>query len=71
MEVAGAQGTELLRAGYLVGCDGGRSAVRKLAGIGYPGTPATVTALLGDVKLTDPPPGSSSAPRAAGSTGPS
>ncbi|MGC4975286.1 FAD-dependent monooxygenase [Streptomyces sp. DT199] len=44
-----------LRARYLVGCDGGRSTVRKLAGIGFPGTPATVTALLGDVELADPP----------------
>ncbi|WP_406730813.1 FAD-dependent monooxygenase [Streptomyces sp. NBC_01794] len=57
VQIAGVRGTERLRAGYLVGCDGGRSAVRKLAGIGYPGTPATVTALMGDVKLTDPPPG--------------
>lgn len=57
VEIAGAQGTELLRADYLVGCDGGRSTVRKLAGIGYPGTPATVTALMGDVKLADPDPG--------------
>ncbi|QDY80079.1 FAD-dependent monooxygenase [Streptomyces qinzhouensis] len=40
-----------LRARYLVGCDGGRSAVRKLAGIDFPGTPATMTALLGDVEL--------------------
>src|ERR1700753_4422689 len=30
-----------LRAGYLVGCDGGRSAVRKAAGIGFPGQEAT------------------------------
>ncbi|MFJ8016949.1 FAD-dependent monooxygenase [Streptomyces sp. NPDC096339] len=44
-----------LRARYLVGCDGGRSTVRKLAGIGFPGTPATLTALLGDVELADPP----------------
>jgi len=42
---------------YLVGCDGGRSAVRKLAGIGFPGTPATLTAMLGDVVLADPPDG--------------
>jgi 2-polyprenyl-6-methoxyphenol hydroxylase-like FAD-dependent oxidoreductase len=42
---------------YLVGCDGGRSAVRKLAGIDFPGTPATLTAMLGDVELTDPPDG--------------
>ncbi|MFH8369811.1 FAD-dependent monooxygenase [Streptomyces sp. NPDC018031] len=50
----GASGTTL-RARYLVGCDGGRSAVRGLAGIGFPGTPATLTALLGDVELADPP----------------
>ncbi|KUO09583.1 FAD-dependent monooxygenase [Streptomyces sp. DSM 15324] len=56
VEVAGPDGSRsTLRAHYLVGCDGGRSAVRKLAGIGFPGTPATVTALLGDVELTDPP----------------
>lgn len=56
VEVGGPEGLRTtLRARYLVGCDGGRSAVRKLAGIGFPGTPATVTALLGDVELTDPP----------------
>ena len=42
---------------YLVGCDGGRSVVRHLAGIGYSGTDATLTSLLGDVELTDPPAG--------------
>ncbi|MFF4442359.1 FAD-dependent monooxygenase [Streptomyces sp. NPDC001621] len=57
VEIASAEGAERLRADYLVGCDGGRSTVRKLAGIGFPGTPATLTALVGDVKLTDPPPG--------------
>jgi 3-(3-hydroxy-phenyl)propionate hydroxylase len=40
---------------YLVGCDGGRSAVRRLAGIGYSGTDATLTSLLGDVELAEPP----------------
>ncbi|MER7206861.1 FAD-dependent monooxygenase [Streptosporangium sp. NPDC000239] len=49
------EGGGRLRASYLVGCDGGRSTVRKLAGIGFPGTPATMTALLGDVSLADPP----------------
>jgi 2-polyprenyl-6-methoxyphenol hydroxylase-like FAD-dependent oxidoreductase len=44
-----------LTAEFLVGCDGGRSTVRKLAGIGFPGTPGTMTAILGDVELTDPP----------------
>ncbi|WP_406293675.1 FAD-dependent monooxygenase [Embleya sp. NBC_00888] len=42
-----------LRARYLVGCDGGRSTVRKLAGIDFPGTPATMTAMIGDVELPD------------------
>ena len=44
-----------LRARYLVGCDGGRSTVRKLAGINFPGTEATMTALIGDVELPDLP----------------
>ncbi|MEU9343347.1 FAD-dependent monooxygenase [Streptomyces sp. NPDC048278] len=44
-----------LRARYLVGCDGGRSTVRKLSDIGFPGTPATMTALLADVELPDLP----------------
>lgn len=44
-----------LRARYLVGCDGGRSTVRKLSGIDFPGTPATMTALIGDVELPDLP----------------
>jgi 2-polyprenyl-6-methoxyphenol hydroxylase-like FAD-dependent oxidoreductase len=44
-----------LRARYLVGCDGGRSTVRKLAGIPFPGTPATMTALLGDVEVPELP----------------
>ena len=46
-----------MRAEYLGGCDGGRSAVRKLAGIDFPGTPATLTSWLGDVEMTDPPDG--------------
>jgi len=32
-----------LRAQYLVGCDGGRSRVRKLAGFDFPGTDPTIT----------------------------
>ncbi|OIV35538.1 monooxygenase [Mangrovactinospora gilvigrisea] len=49
-----------LRAGWLVGCDGGRSTVRKAAGIAFPGTAARRRTLLGDVVLADPsalPPG--------------
>ncbi|WP_307813929.1 FAD-dependent monooxygenase [Streptomyces sp. N35] len=44
-----------LTARYLVGCDGGRSTVRKLAGIGFPGTDPTMTALIGDVELPELP----------------
>ncbi|WP_158896289.1 FAD-dependent monooxygenase [Amycolatopsis anabasis] len=43
-----------IRADYLVGCDGSRSIVRKLAGIGFPGTDATTFSLLADVELADP-----------------
>lgn len=32
-----------IRADYLVGCDGGRSTVRKLAGFAFPGTPPLMT----------------------------
>ncbi len=39
---------------YVAGCDGSRSAVRKLAGIGFPGTDATTFGLLADVELADP-----------------
>jgi 2-polyprenyl-6-methoxyphenol hydroxylase-like FAD-dependent oxidoreductase len=48
-------GGDVLHARWLVGCDGGRSTVRRLAGIGFPGTPASATSLLGDVELTAPP----------------
>ena len=40
-----------LRSRFLVGCDGGSSTVRKLAGIPFPGTASTVNAVLGDVRL--------------------
>jgi 2-polyprenyl-6-methoxyphenol hydroxylase-like FAD-dependent oxidoreductase len=44
-----------LRSRYLVGCDGGRSTVRKLLGVGFPGEPTTVETLLGEMALTTPP----------------
>jgi len=53
--VEGPDGTETLSGSYLVGCDGGRSTVRKLLGVGFPGTDATMVNLLGDVELDDPP----------------
>ncbi|MEV8628088.1 FAD-dependent monooxygenase [Streptomyces sp. NPDC051079] len=51
VDVVLADGTRL-RSRYLVGCDGGRSTVRKLAGIGFPGEPSTVETLLGDMEVT-------------------
>src|SRR5213082_1948135 len=44
-----------LRAQYLVGCDGGRSLVRKAAGIGFPGWDASTSALLAEVEMTEEP----------------
>jgi 2-polyprenyl-6-methoxyphenol hydroxylase-like FAD-dependent oxidoreductase len=40
---------------YLIGCDGGRSTVRNLLGVGFPGEPTRVDTLLGEVKLTEQP----------------
>ncbi|RZQ66030.1 FAD-dependent monooxygenase [Amycolatopsis suaedae] len=45
---------EQVRAAYLVGCDGGRSTVRKRAGIDFPGTPATMTGRTAVAELSDP-----------------
>ncbi len=44
-----------LRSRYLVGCDGGRSTVRKLLGVGFPGEAARTAWLLGEMELTTPP----------------
>jgi 3-(3-hydroxy-phenyl)propionate hydroxylase len=49
-------GGEQLRADYLVGCDGGRSLVRKAAGIAFPGWDPTMSNIIGEVEATDPPP---------------
>jgi 2-polyprenyl-6-methoxyphenol hydroxylase-like FAD-dependent oxidoreductase len=48
-----ADGTRL-PARYLVGCDGGRSTVRKLLGVDFPGEPSTAETLLGEMELTAP-----------------
>jgi flavin-dependent dehydrogenase len=45
----------LLRAEYLVGCDGGRSLIRKAAGIEFPGWDATRSNLIAEVEMTDEP----------------
>jgi 2-polyprenyl-6-methoxyphenol hydroxylase-like FAD-dependent oxidoreductase len=44
-----------LRADYLVGCDGGRSVVRKSAGIDFPGWDPSVSYLLAEASMTDEP----------------
>ena len=41
-----------LRAGYLAGCDGGRSVVRKSTGIDFPGWDPTMSYLLAEVEMT-------------------
>ncbi|MEV4570494.1 rifampin monooxygenase [Nonomuraea sp. NPDC049419] len=44
-----------LRARYLAGCDGGRSTVRKLLGIGFPGEPSRMDTLLGEMEADEDP----------------
>jgi 3-(3-hydroxy-phenyl)propionate hydroxylase len=45
-----------LRACYLVGCDGGRSQVRKTAGIEFPGWDATTGSILAEAEMAEEPP---------------
>jgi 2-polyprenyl-6-methoxyphenol hydroxylase-like FAD-dependent oxidoreductase len=54
VDVALSDGTTL-RAGYLVGCDGGRSVVRKTAGIDFVGTEATTGWLIAEVTMAEEP----------------
>jgi 2-polyprenyl-6-methoxyphenol hydroxylase-like FAD-dependent oxidoreductase len=44
-----------LRAGYLAGCDGGRSAIRKAAGIEFPGWDPSVSSLIAEAEMTEQP----------------
>jgi 2-polyprenyl-6-methoxyphenol hydroxylase-like FAD-dependent oxidoreductase len=44
-----------LRAAYLAGCDGGRSLVRKAAGIEFPGWDPTTSALIAEVDMAEEP----------------
>lgn len=55
VDIALADG-QSLRAQYLVGCDGGRSIVRKTAGIDFPGWDATTSNILAEVEMTEKPP---------------
>ncbi|MGW0702213.1 FAD-dependent monooxygenase [Streptomyces sp. NPDC002867] len=50
VRVEGPNGPLRLRTRYVVGCDGGRSTVRGLAGFDFPGTPATLELFLADVR---------------------
>jgi len=45
-----------MRGAYLVGCDGGRSLVRKTAGIAFPGWDPSTSCLVADVEITEEPP---------------
>ncbi len=42
-----------LRAAYVVGADGGRSVVRKAAGIGFPGWEATTSTMIAEVEVSE------------------
>jgi 2-polyprenyl-6-methoxyphenol hydroxylase-like FAD-dependent oxidoreductase len=44
-----------LRCDYLVGCDGGRSLVRKAAGIAFPGSGPTISHIIAEAKLSQTP----------------
>src|SRR5262249_46086666 len=44
-----------LRAAYLVGCDGGRSAVRKAAGIDFPGLEPSTSWMIAEVEMDEEP----------------
>ncbi|GAT68211.1 FAD-dependent oxidoreductase [Planomonospora sphaerica] len=45
---------ERLRSRYLVGCDGGRSTVRRLLGVGFPGEPSRNETLMGEMEVGVP-----------------
>ncbi|MGK5732208.1 FAD-dependent monooxygenase [Streptomyces sp. URMC 124] len=51
--LSGPGGPVTVRSSYVVGCDGGRSRVRQAAGIGFPGTRETMTAVVGDFAVAD------------------
>lgn len=49
-------GGEVAKALYLVGCDGGRSVVRRTAGIAFEGWDPTISHILAEVEVTQTPP---------------
>src|SRR5258708_25026462 len=54
VDVALADG-QSLRADYLVGCDGGRSLIRKAAGIEFPGWDPSISNLIAEVEMSEEP----------------
>ncbi|HEX7939465.1 MAG TPA: FAD-dependent monooxygenase, partial [Gemmatimonadaceae bacterium] len=54
VDVETSDGTAI-RSQFLVGCDGGRSLVRKTAGIGFPGWDPTMSAIIAEVEMTGKP----------------
>ena len=48
-------GGQRLRAQYLVGCDGGRSTIRKAAGIEFPGWDPTMSWMIAEVEMSGEP----------------
>ena len=48
-------GNTSLRAEYLVGCDGGRSLIRKTAGIDFPGLDASTSWMIAEVEMDEEP----------------
>lgn len=53
VDVAAPEGRKTLRARYVAGCDGARSSVRKLLGVGFPGTDPAVELWFADVAGLD------------------
>ncbi|MEV0444299.1 FAD-dependent monooxygenase [Streptomyces spectabilis] len=53
VRVRGPEGEQTLRCDWLVGCDGGRSTVRKACGFDFPGTAATMEMYLADLRGVD------------------
>ncbi|MFC7733476.1 FAD-dependent oxidoreductase [Actinomadura keratinilytica] len=53
--VSTADGTDIRRAAYVVGCDGVRSTVRRALALPFPGRSVVRSVMLADVRLDDPP----------------
>ena len=54
MEWASLAGAGRIRCAYLVGCGGGRSPIRKMAGFEFPSTPPTMTMYQATAEIDHP-----------------